>query len=332
MSFILTACRCDDSAEEDDDTASVGRKSVPANSGGKTGESRGGQTQRKSPEVHTDCSREYGDSINGQRLSQLPWQFIEIRWSFAELLPEFERFDIDVTVTNVSPEFNVYISPFKFYLNDNDLYGGIQTHSGGWRSKTDHTSIDFRGAVFSRWSKDKKSPLSLDYVHMYDDGACYSSGIDGTPSVEGSYCGVRRPYAWTSGVYTFSLVKESVVSYLNAPHSWVSYEITDKNTKETKRIGSLLFDGDRLKMLASTKAFVEVYGEERKVPYVAVSFGYPKIIGIEPPASRVVAQRFHVTPNITTVSSHDKTITVVVDPCNPRSGTVSHDAEEFDMK
>ena len=211
------------------------------------------------------------------------------------------------------------------------LYAGIQTQSGGWRSKSDHTLISFRGGIFSRWGENKESPLGLDYVEMYNGGACYSSAVADTSWVEGSFCSVRRPFAWTSGRYTFSLIKEETILYNNAAHSWVAYDITTKATNETTRIGRLLFEGEKLRPRSTFAAFIEVYGSTKKVPSVTVTFGIPKVNGIELPLNRVSAHRPHITPNITTITSEKRATTVVIDPCNPRPGPVSRAPEYFDF-
>ena len=255
-------------------------------------------------------------------LDPLPWHFINITWDFRDM-PDFQRFDIDVTVTDVSREFNFYISPINASFTTNaQFYAGFQTNTRGWRSKTDRTDITLgKGGIFSRWSIDQITPIGLDYVDMFADGACESAGY------EGEFCSVRRPFVWKSGTYTFSLIKEETITYNRAPHTWVAYEITDKSTNETKRIGRLLFEGATLRLNNTNGAFVETYGSTRAVPPATVSFGYPRVNNIELPANRIFAHRPHVTPNVTTVSTSGRNIIVTLDPVNLRPGGISKDYE-----
>jgi len=242
-------------------------------------------------------------------------------------MPDFQRLDIDVTVTDVSSEYNFYISPINTSINDCMLYAGIQTNTLGERSKNDHTLINLgKGGIFSRWSKDQITPIGLEYVDMFDDGACASSGT------EGQFCGVRRPFDWTSGTYTFSLIKENTILHNDAPHTWVAYDITNKKTNETKRIGRLLFEGKSLKLRNEFAFFVEVYGTEAKIPPATVSFGFPRVNGIELPVDSIFAYRPYVMPNVTTVSSNGRDIIVTVDPDNPKHGPISKERQNIFLK
>ena len=260
---------------------------------------------------------------NNQNLDPLPWQLINVWWFFTST-PDFQRLDIDVAVTDVSSEYNFYISPINTSINDCMLYAGIQTNTLGQRSKSNNTQINLgKGGIFSRWSKDQITPIGLDYVDMFDDGACASSGT------EGEFCGVRLPFDWTSGTYTFSLIKENTILYKEVPHTWVAYEITNKKTNETKRIGRLLFEGKSLKLRTEFAAFVEVYGTATKIPPATVSFGFPRVNGIELPVDSIFAYRPYVTPNVTTVSSKGHNITVIVDPDNPKPGLISKERENI---
>ena len=261
-----------------------------------------------------------------EKLDSQPCHLINIWWFFEDL-PDFQRLDIDITVTDVSRDFNFYISPINTSINDCSLYAGIQTNTLGKRSKTNRFPINLgKGGIFSRWSQDEITPIGYDYVDMFDDGACDSSGA------EGGFCSVRRPFDWTSGTYTLSLIKENTILYNNIPHTWVAYEITEKKTNDTKRIGRLLFEGQSLKLRDDFCAFVEVYGINKKIPPATVTFGFPKVNGIEQNVYKVYAYRPHTTPNVTTVSSQGCEITVTLDPENPRPEPISKAHEHFILR
>jgi len=261
-----------------------------------------------------------------QTLDPLPWHFINIWWNFQEEA-HFQRLDIDVTVMDVSREYNFYISPINTSINGCTLYAGIQTNTLGHRSKSDNTRVNLgKGGIFSRWSKDRKTPIGLDYIEMFEDGACESAGY------EGEFCSVRRPFDWTTGTYTFSLIKENTVLHKDVQHTWVAYEITHKETNETKRIGRLLFEGESLILRTGFAAFVEIYGTAPKIPSTTVTFGFPKINGIELPVSNVYAFRPYITPNVTKVSLQGRDMTVILDPDNPQPGPMSKERHYFIME
>ena len=243
-------------------------------------------------------------------LGDLPWHLLDIWWTGGDMPADFQRLDIDVTVAgNTSSDFFLYISPINTSINDRLLYAGMQTNISGWPSKTDQNIVTAgKGGIFSRWGKDMAEPIGLDYVDMFEDGLCESAGY------EGSFCSVRRPFAWSTGAYTFSLVKEEVIDYNGSAHVWVAYEITEKNTSTTKRIGRLLFEGESLALRNSFAAFVEIYRTEKKAPEVTVTFGNPKVDGAEPAFAQIYAVPAPSSPNITSVSMGNEGIVVAVKP------------------
>ena len=171
----------------------------------------------------------------GIELYDPPWHMMDVWWILEDAPDDFETIEIDVTIEgDVSSDFNLYISPINTSFNDRLLYGGIQTNVSGWVSKTDQTRVNIgKGGIFSRWGKDMTEPIGLEYVDMFDDGLCESAGYEGT------FCSVRRPYTWSEGTYTFSLLKEETVEFNGEPHTWVALEITDWKTAKTYRVGRL---------------------------------------------------------------------------------------------
>jgi hypothetical protein len=245
-------------------------------------------------------------------LPDLPWHLMAIWWNFQSPIPDFNRLDIDVTIDRDIPEtYNLYISPINAAFNDATFYGGLQTNIGGWKSKNEHTMMHpGKGGIFSRWSKDKKEPIGLDYVDMFDNGLCESAGY------EGEFCSVRRPYSWTKGTYTLSLIKEETVLFKKTPHTWVALEFTNKKNLQTYRIGRLLFEGETLIMRKNFAAFVEIYGFTKKVPKAKVTFGYPRINGKELPTVNVTASHsisgITGSPNVANVTTENKNVIISI--------------------
>lgn len=255
------------------------------------------------------------------KLPELPWHLMQIRWSFDDSIPDFERIDMDITIhQDVSNDHCLYISPFNGFLNGQMFYAGIQTKIGGSPTKEnlDETVSGMKGGIFSRWSHDFVTPIGVDYVDMFEGSLCASAGT------EGQFCGVRRPYEWTAGTYTLSLVKEETIMYKEAPHSWVCMQITDNNG-ETTKIGRLLFLGEKLSWQGNNKAFVEIYGfdnDKRNIPETSITFGRPKrgseniiLNGLtaHQPISATTEPNAN-TPNCAYVTSQDEDITVHVTP------------------
>lgn len=167
----------------------------------------------------------------------------------------------------------LYIAPFNGSFNGEQFYAGIQTHIGGFTIKemTEHRDGG-KGGIFSRWSHDHVTPIGLEYVEMYENGLCTSSGS------EGEFCSVRRPCGWTKGTYTLSLVKEETIEFNGEPHSWVCMMVTDKKDGTVTRIGRLLFSGEKLEWARGNHAFVEIYGfkdGKRHVPEAVITFQRP---------------------------------------------------------
>lgn len=147
---------------------------------------------------------------------------------------------------------------------------------------------------------------------MLSDGLCESA------SYEGNFCSVRRPFIWTKGTYTISLVKKETVIFKNLPCTWVSYEITDKSNNETYLIGRLLFEGNKLEIKQDIGAFVEIYNGElskKSIPEVNITFGCPIINNSQTHLLQVYAKQttgdmLSATPNIVYLTSEKNEITV----------------------
>lgn len=220
----------------------------------------------------------------GVKLPRLPWHMADIWWEFASETRGFERLDIDVTIDRDIPEaYNLYVAPVGIAkINGLDFYGGLQSNINGWASKESRKRVHpGKGAIFSRWSADKSTPIGLGHVRMEEGGLCESAGY------EGEFCSVRRPFAWTRGTYTYSIQKGKLETMEGKAHTWFDCVVTSRKDGSKTTIGSLRFEGDDFTFWPRHAAFVEIYATEKiptsGIPRCVVTFGYPRING-KPPA------------------------------------------------
>lgn len=212
-----------------------------------------------------------------------PWHMADVWWHFANKTEHFESLSVDVTIDRDVPSaYNLYVAPVGIaQMNGFDFYGGLQTNINGWKTKEDHKRVfPGKGAIFSRWSNDKKTPIGLAHLRMPADGLCESAGY------EGEFCSVRRPLLWTKGTYTYSIVKGDTETIDGQPHTWFHCIIRNHATGALTSIGSLRFEGTDFTFWEKNAAFVEIYSTEKipssGIPKVNVTFGYPRINGVAP--------------------------------------------------
>jgi hypothetical protein len=217
------------------------------------------------------------------KLPPLPWHMADIWWTFAEKTPHFESLDVDVTFDrDVPTNVNLYVSPCGLAkINNMDFYGGLQTAVNGWASKESRERVHpGPGAIFSRWSHDKKAKIGLEHVRMVTGGLCESAGY------EGEFCSVRRPLAWKQGTYTWSVVRGDQEIRDGTTNTWFHGLVREHATGQTQVIGSLRFEGTDFTFWARHAAFVEIYATAKlphsAIPEVTVTFGYPRLNGQRP--------------------------------------------------
>ena len=215
----------------------------------------------------------------GIRLPPRPWHMADVWWNFPKTTPNFKKLEVEVTIDRDIPDtYNLYVAPIGIArINGIDFYGGLQTNVNGWASKTSRTRVHpGMGAIFSRWAKDKKTPLSLDNVRTVKGGLCESAGY------EGSFCSVRRPFKWGKGSYVYSIEKGKK----EGEKTWFDCRVLVKETGKSIDVGGLLFEGQDFTFWSTHAAFVEIYATSKiprsGIPKVNVTFGYPLINGKKP--------------------------------------------------
>lgn len=267
-----------------------------------------------------------------QKLPRQPWHMADIWWHFAETTPHFESLDMDVTIDrDVSTNVNLYVSPCGIaQINGMDFYGGLQSAVNGWASKEDHTRVHpGPGAIFSRWSNDKKTKIGLEHVRMVEGGLCESAGY------EGEFCSVRRPLAWKKGTYTWSIVRGDLEVRDGATNTWFHCMVRDHADGRLYCIGSLRFEGSDFTFWAQHAAFVEVYSTAKvprsEIPEVTITFGYPRINGAAPKfksasVNHPSGSQKSASPDCATAVAEGANVVVTVGPIFEREAKDRHHA------
>jgi hypothetical protein len=226
----------------------------------------------------------------GVTLPHQPWHVANVWWDFQKPTEHFASLEEDVTIDRDIPStYNLYVSPCGIAkINDLQFYGGLQSNINGWQNATNHERVfPGHGAIFSRWSSDKKTPVDLANVRVAGDDCLVESA-----SYEGEFASVRRPFAWTKGTYTYRIEKGATEIAGGQTNTWFTCQVKSADGS-VREVGSLRFEGDDFKFWARHSAFVEVYSTEKiphaSIPKVNVTFGWPRVNGEKVPMKKVSA-------------------------------------------
>jgi len=218
----------------------------------------------------------------GIELPGRPWHMANIFWRLESEVERFESLTQTVHIDRDIPEsYNLYIAPIgSGKINGLMFYGGLQTNINGWPDKASRKRVQLgRGAIFSRWSEDQKTPLSLDHVRMADPECLVESA-----GYEGEFASVRRPIPWTKGLWTYQIRKHETELVEGKPHTWFECRVKSPEGKWTP-VGQLRFEGDSFTFAPLLSTFVEVYQTatipKSGIPKVELSFGWPMFNGKE---------------------------------------------------
>lgn len=255
----------------------------------------------------------------GVKLPKYPWHVANIWWNLAGKTEHFESLAVDVTIDrDVPATYNLYVAPVGVAnINGLQFYGGLQTNINGWATKESRTRVfPGKGAIFSRWSSDKKTPIGLDHVRTAGDDCLVESA-----GYEGEFASVRRPFAWTKGTYTYEIAKGETEKKDGKPHTWFVCRVTDAAGK-VHQVGELRFEGDDFTFWNRHSAFVEVYSTAKvpasNIPKVTVSFGWPRINGKKADVKKASAFYPHdsgpASPDCATVKADGEACVVEVGP------------------
>lgn len=255
----------------------------------------------------------------GVTLPKRPWHVVNIWWDFEKTTDHFESLAVDVTIDRDVPSaYNLYVSPCGLgKIGGMQFYGGLQSNINGWANAEDHKRLHpGKGAIFSRWSSDKKTPIGLNHVRTAAADCLVESA-----GYEGEFASVRRPFAWTKGTYTWQIVKEKTETIDGKPHTWFACQV--KSADGTVfTVGSPRFEGEDFTFWGKNSAFVEVYATEKiprsNIPKVNVTFGWPRINGQPAPLRRASAFYPHdsgpAAPDCATAKADGPNVRVEVGP------------------
>ncbi len=259
------------------------------------------------------------------KLPPQPWHLADIWWTFENATTNFETLEVEVTVDrDVPATCNLYVSPCGIAkINNLDFYGGLQSNINGWANATNQTRVHpGKGAIFSRWSNDKKTPVGLENVRVAGSDCLIESA-----GYEGEFASVRRPFAWTKGTYTYKISKAQTEIANGQTNTWFTCRVKD-SAGQVHEIGSLRFEGADFTFCARHAAFVEVYSTEKipqsDIPEVKVTFGYPRLNGNCPQlkSARVVhpaAGEQSAAPDAATAVADGANVVVTLGPIFERA-------------
>jgi hypothetical protein len=255
----------------------------------------------------------------GITLPKRPWHVANIWWDFEKPVEHFTSLEMDVSIDRDIPStYNLYISPCGVAkINGLQFYGGIQTNINGWRSKENRERVfPGKGAIFSRWSSDKKTPIGLEHARVAGPDCLMESA-----GYEGEFASVRRPYSWTKGTYTWSITKGETEQVDGKPATWFHCRVKDAQGA-VHEVGSLRFEGDDFSYWARHSAFVEVYSTAKipksNIPKVNITFGWPRLNGEKVALKKAYGFYPHdsgpAAPDCATISADGESCVVAVGP------------------
>ena len=216
----------------------------------------------------------------GVTLPKSPWHVVNIWWEFEQPVEHFTSLEMEVTIDRDVPDtYNLYVSPCGVAkINGLQFYGGLQSNVNGWPNKESRERVHpGKGAIFSRWSSDKKTPIGLEHVRTAGADCLVESA-----GYEGEFASVRRPFAWTKGTYTYGITKGEREQVNGVDCTWFHCRVKDA-AGTSHEVGSLRFEGTDFTFWPKHSAFVEVYSTAKipksGIPKVNISFGWPRLNG-----------------------------------------------------
>jgi hypothetical protein len=173
----------------------------------------------------------------------LPWHLVDHYYNFGDV-GAFQslRIEIDVKGNPAAGDF-LYVSPFWGKIGPSGFYFGLQTDIHDSRSGT----YNGKGVIFSRWGN-----TSTGDARPAQNG--WSVGMTHEKSGEGDFAGVRIPFNWTEGNYTFRLLRRAA----EGEACWVDLEIFDRQSAKRTDGGGLRFP-DCASFYRGPASFIEIY-------------------------------------------------------------------------
>lgn len=216
----------------------------------------------------------------GVELPRYPWHVANIWWDLEGETADFESVSVTLHIDRDVPEsYNLYIAPVGVaMISGMQCYGGIQSNVNGWAGKESRERVHpGRGAIFSRWSNDKKTPIGLDHVRTAAPECLVESA-----GYEGEFASVRRPIKWGKGEWTYEIRKGEREEIDGRPHTWFECRVKGPDGA-WQPVGQLRFEGETFTFWPRHSAFVEVYATAKiprsGIPKVNIRFDWPRLNG-----------------------------------------------------
>jgi len=234
-----------------------------------------------------------------------PWHLVDVWWDVGRE-QAFESYSLDVTISdNVPSSVNLYIAPIGLgHLSKTPFYGGMQTQADGYTKTDQQLRTIGPGFLFSMWGE-----RSLDAIRMAPGGFCQSSGH------EGDFISVRRPSIWSSGKYTYKIVRMDRETIDGSPFTWVGAFVASQAEKDDVFVGALRFPGEHLTLARQLASFVEIYGPPRpveEIPKLTVTLGDLRINGKPVEKPTAIAEYPEGVPDYAEARGQDASVVITV--------------------
>jgi hypothetical protein len=204
-------------------------------------------------------------------------------WNYVQKMPKILDFRTLAVDVEISPGFGkgdrVYVAAAQGFVADTGFYFGLQTDLHDSRTGR----MVGKGVVFSRWGAAEPGDARP------GPGGWAEAQLH-AQSREGDFAGIRLPYEWSPGRYTFRVESRSAAPLIG---QWFDLAMQDHQTNRRIEIGSLRFPNPApAKLHSELRSFVEFYGDLPRhptmpelavAPEFTVRFGPPRVNGaIEP--------------------------------------------------
>ncbi len=205
----------------------------------------------------------------------LPWHLVDHYYNFTDV-GAFQSLRIEVGIKGRPAAGDyLYISPLWGKIGSSGFYFGLQTDVHDSR-KGDYNG---KGVIFSRWGG-----TSTGDTRPASNG--WSVGLTHEKSGEGDFAGVRIPFEWSEGSYTFRLFRRPA----EGTACWVDLEILDRG-KATRTDGGGLRFPDCGSFYKGPASFIEIYKLPKgaswpgnyRAPKIEVRFHLPVVNDVHLP-------------------------------------------------
>lgn len=201
-------------------------------------------------------------------------------WNYVQRMPRIEDFRTLAVDVEIGPGLEVghrvYVAAAQGFVEQSGFYFGLQTDLHDSRSG----KMVGKGIIFSRWGVAEAGDARP------APGGWVEAQIH-AQSREGDFAGIRLPYAWTPGRYTFRLDSRSAAPALG---QWFELSMHDHQTNRLVTVGALRFPAPApARIDREIRSFVEFYGETLPrapgrpdlvtAPRFTVRFGPPRVNG-----------------------------------------------------